>query len=334
MSQKEKTKLQAYIFKSLLSTFKKSSEVVTALSDLINLNSNAIYKRMRGEALLTLEETEAIVTKYKIPLDAHVFNDTDSVLFQFNPLIKPIKNFDDYTTELYNAVKPLSDLKGLTLYSASSELPQFYFLSSPDLFSFKMFVWAQSVWNFEYIKQEKFSFNILSRSTQEKAQQVWKIYKNQNTIEMWSLSILDSTIDQIEYYFSIKIIKSKTDALKLCEALFELVSNIESMIAQEKKLTEQNATNHSFKLYHNELNFANNTILIESESVNIVYTNFVVPDYLRTTDTRIVTHTQNWFRDIISRSTQISAQGKKGRQYFFEILFQKIERLKARIEIN
>ena len=334
MSEKEKIKLQAYIFKSLLSTFKKTSEVVTALSGLINLNSNAIYKRMRGDALLTLDETEAIVTKYKIPLDAHVFSNTDSVLFQFNPLIKPIKNFDDYINELYNAVKPLSELKGLTLYSVSSELPQFYFLSSPDLFSFKMFVWAQSVWNFEYIKQEKFSFDILSRATQEKAKQVWHIYKMQNTVEMWSFSILDSTIDQIEYYFSIKIIKSKTDALKLCEALFELVSNIESMIEKEKKLTEQNTTNHSFKLYHNELNFANNTILIESEAVNIVYSNFVVPDYLRTTDMRMITHTKNWFTDIISKSTQISAQGKKGRQYFFEILFQKIERLKGRIENN
>ena len=331
MSNSEKPTLQSYIFKSLQSQFGKTANVVLALTDLFNLHPNGVYKRIRGESELSPDEIEALAAKYKISIDAHIFKNSDSVLFQFNPFIKTIKNFDDYTNELYDAVKPLSELKGLTLYSASSELPLFYFLSSPELFSFKMFVWAQSVWNFEYLKQEKFSFNILSQSTQERAQQIWHIYKMQNPIEMWSLNILDSTINQIEYYFSIKIIKSKTDALKLCTALFDLVSNIEIMATQGKRITDKSAMKDSFKLYHNELNFANNTILIESESINLVYTNFVIPDYLRTNDARIVKHTQNLFSDIISKSTQISAQGKKSRKYFFETLFIKIADLKLRI---
>ena len=85
-------------------------------------------------------------------------------------------------------------------------------------------------------------------------------------------------------------------------------------------------------MFNNELNFANNTILIESETINLVYTNFVIPDYLRTNDVRVVQHTQNWFSDIISKSTQISAQGKKSREYFIETLFNKIECLKLSIE--
>ena len=85
-------------------------------------------------------------------------------------------------------------------------------------------------------------------------------------------------------------------------------------------------------MFHNELNFANNTILIESETINLVYTNFVVPDYLRTNDVRIIKHTQNLFSDIISKSTQISGQGKKSRKYFFEKLFIKIADLKLRID--
>jgi len=329
---KKKPTLQAFIFDKLQSHFKKTSDVVSALSNLFNLHPDGVYRRIRGESELRPDEIEIIASEYKISLDAHIFKNSDSVLFQFNPLIKTIKNFDDYTTELYNAVKPLSDLKGLTLYSASSDLPIFYFLSSPELFSFKMFVLAQSVWNFEYIKQEKFSFNILSRSTQARTQQIWHIYRMQNTIEMWSLNILDSTINQIEYYFSIKIIKSKTDALKLCTALFDLVSNLENMATEGKRITDKSVAKDSFKLYHNELNFANNTILIESEMINLVYTNFVIPDYLRTTDTRIVKHTQNWFSDIISKSTQISTQGEKSRKYFFETLFIKIADLKLRIE--
>lgn len=331
---KKKHTLQAFIFDKLQSHFKKTSDVVSALSNLFNLHPDGVYRRIRGESELRPDEIEIIASEYKISIDAYIFKDSDSVLFQFNPFVKPIKNFDDYINELYAAVKPLSELKGLTLLSASSELPLFYFLSSPALFTFKMFVWARSIWNFEHIQKEKFSLKLISPSTQEKAHQIWDIYKVQNTVEMWSLNILDSTINQIEYYFSIKIIKSKTDALKLCTALFDLVSNLEIMATQGKRITDKSAAKDSFKLYHNELNFANNTILIESEMINLVYTNFVIPDYLRTTDTRIVKHTQNWFSDIVSKSTQISTQGEKSRKYFFETLFDKIERLKGRIEMG
>ncbi len=331
---KAKPTLQKYIFENLMSHFKKKSDAISRLAELFSLHPDGVYKRMNGDFNLKPDEIETIASKFKISLDAHVFSDSDSVLFQFNPFVKTIRNFDDYVNELYNAVKPLSELNGLMLHSASSELPIFYFLSSPALFSFKMFVWARSVWNFEHIRKEKFSFNLISPSTLEKAHQIWGIYEVQNTFEMWSLNILDSTLNQIEYYYSIKMFRNKMDVLILCNALSELVFNLETMVAQSKKATDENASTKSFKLYHNEINFTNNTILIESDTANIVYCNFVIPDYLRTTDVRIVEYTRHWFEDIISKSTQISAQSKKGRQYFFETLIEKIERLKGRIEKN
>jgi len=331
---KEKPSLQSFIFQSLLSKFIKTSEAVTALKDLFNLNQDGVYKRIRGDSNLTPTEIEALASKYKISLDAHIFKDSDSVLFQFNPFVKTIKKFDDYVDELYSAVKPLSELKGLTLHGASSELPIFYFLASPELFAFKMFVWARSVWNFENFQKEKFSLKLISPSTQKKAHQIWELYSAQNTVEMWSLNILDSTLNQIEFYFSTKMLRNKTDALKLCKALFDLVSNLEMMASQGNKTTQENGAKDNFKLYHNEINFTNNTLLIESDTDSIVYCNFVIPDYLRTTDTRIIEYTQNWFDDIISKSMQISSQSKKGRQYFFKNLFDKIARLKQRIEMN
>ena len=328
----EKSKLQSFIFENLIAQYKKTADVVSALADLFDLHPNGVYKRIRGESDLTPDEIQMLAMEYKISLDAHIFKDSDSVLFQFNPFIKTIKNFDDYVNELYNAVKPLSELEGLTLHSASSELPLFYFLSSPTLFSFKMFVWARSVWNLENIRKEKFSFKLISPSTQEKAREIWEMYKAQDKVEMWSLNVLDSTLNQIEYYISINAFKNKTDALILCEALTDLVLNLETMVAQGKKMTGKKGAKNNFKLYHNEITSTNNTILIESETNKMVYCNFVSPDFLRTTDARIIEYTQNSFDIIISKSVLITSQGEKGRQYFFESLFAKIEYLKQRLK--
>ena len=149
-----------------------------------------------------------------------------------------------------------------------------------------------------------------------------------------NLNVLDSTINQIEHYFLINLLQNKRDALKLCQALQELVINLEIMVSRGKKSNEDNVPKDSFKLYHNDIIYTNNTILIESESHKILYYSFVSPDYLRTTDTRIVEYTKNWFEDIISKSNQISAQGEKIRKYFFGYLFQKISTLKQKIEMN
>ena len=329
---KKKLTLQSFIFQSLLSRFNKTSEAVLELTELFSLHPNGVYKRIRNESNLTPDEIEKIMLRYKISLDAYIFQNSDSVLFQFNPFIKTIKTFDDYMNELYNAVKPLSELKGLTLHSASSDLPMFYFLASPELFAFKMFVWARSVWNLENIRKEKFSFKLISPSTQEKAREIWEMYKAQDKVEMWSLNVLDSTLNQIEYYISIYAFKNKTDALILCEALTDLVLNLETMVAQGKKTKVKNGVKNSFKLYHNEITSTNNTILIESETNKMVYCNFVSPDFLRTTDARIIEYTQNSFDIIISKSVLITSQGEKGMQYFFESLFAKIEYLKQRLK--
>ncbi len=330
----EKPALQIFIFNKLLTHFNKTSDAVSALAKLLRLHPNGVYKRIRGESDLTPEEIEAISSEFKISLDAHIFKDSDSVIFQFNPFIKKIKKFDDYVDELYDAVKPLSELENLTLKSATFELPLFYFLSSPSLFSFKMFVWARSVWNFENFQKEKFSFNLITSATQKKAREIWQIYSSQETIEMWSLNILDSTLNQIEYYFLTNLFQNKTDALLLCESLSDLVSQIESMATQGNKATDEKSTKDNFKLYQNEVSYTTNTILIETASDKIVYSNFVSPGFLRTTDARIIEYTQNTFNNIISKSVLISSQGEKGRQYFFNSLFKKIEHLKQQIEIN
>ncbi len=328
----ENSELQSYIFESLKPYFKNQAEVVSALKDLIHLTQDGVYRRLRGESYLTLDEIEKIAIKYKISLDAHVFRNTDIVSFQFNPFVKTIRTYDDYMNELYNAVKPLSQLKALKLKCAASELPLFYFLSSPQLFAFKMFVFARSVWNFDNIKKEKFSISLISQKTQEKANAIWDTYKVQNTIEMWDLNILDSTLNQIEHYFLTNVFLNRTDALELCDSLLELITDLETMVSEGKKSRAENVPEDSFILYHNEIIHTNNTILIESDSHKIVYSTFVSPDFMRTTDRRVVEYKQKWFNDIISNSTQISKQGEKIRNYFFGYLYKKIAHLKQKIK--
>ena len=334
---KKKLTLQSFIFQSLLSRFNKTSEAVLELTELFSLHPNGVYKRIRGESDLSPKEIEAIASKFKISLDAYIFQNSDSVLFQFNPFIKTIKTFDDYLDDIHGDVRALGSIPDVMIYYASSEIPIFYYIAEPELFSFKLYVWGRSIWNFDYLQKADFHFNLISPSVLEKAKEVWRLYRMQSSTEMWSLNIVDNTLNQIEYHFQTNSFKNRADAVHLCDRLVSLTRNLELMAQQGSKVDSSAKINNggnNFTLYHNEIIYTNNTILVDSPHFKSVYSTFGNPNFLKSSDLRLFNYTQKWFNDVIAKSTQISLHGEKNRKWFFDRLYRRIETLKQRIELN
>ncbi len=329
--------LQNYLFDSVLSKYPKKADAISALSDLLGVGSDAVYRRVRGDSDLTPKEISLIANKFKISVDSHIFNQTDHISFQFNPFVKTIKSFDDYLDDIHADVKALGSIPDVMIYYASSEIPIFYYIAEPELFAFKLYVWGRSIWNFTYLQSENFHFDIISPAVLEKAKEVWRMYRMQISTEMWSLNIVDNTLNQIEYHFQTNSFKKKSDAIVLCEKLLKLVQNLETMAQHGSKVetstpTASNGSN--FTLYHNEIIYTNNTILVDSPHFKSVYTTYGNPNFLKSSDLRLFNYTQKWFNDVIAKSTQISLHGEKNRTWFFDRLNRRIETLKQRIELS
>jgi len=329
--------LQNYLFDTVLGKYPKKSDAISALSDLLGVGSDAVYRRVRGDSDLTPKEIGLIANKFKISVDSHIFNETDHISFQFNPFVKIIKTFDDYLDDIHGDVRALGSIPDVMIYYASSEIPIFYYIAEPELFSFKLYVWGRSIWNFDYLQKADFHFNLISPSVLEKAKEVWRLYRMQSSTEMWSLNIVDNTLNQIEYHFQTNSFKNRADAIHLCDRLVSLTRNLELMAQQGSKVDSSAKINNggnNFTLYHNEIIYTNNTILVDSPHFKSVYSTFGNPNFLKSSDLRLFNYTQKWFNDVIAKSTQISLHGEKNRKWFFDRLYRRIETLKQRIELN
>ncbi|MEO1623811.1 MAG: hypothetical protein AAFV25_01545 [Bacteroidota bacterium] len=226
-------------------------------------------------------------------------------------------------------------LPGSEFYYTTAEIPVFHYLHFPGLISFKLYVWARTIWNFGDMTERKFDFGIVTEEDLGLTGDILQMYNDIPTTELWHLNIVDNTLNQIEYHLKIGGFRKPEDALLLCDNLLELVDHMRSMAKHGQKFRigekprDQQKVN--FDLYHNEMVSTNNTFLAMTPIRRVIYTTYNTPDFLRCTDPKMCDYTESWFRKIIGKSVSISTHAEKSRSWYFNNLRRKVEQARQRM---
>ncbi len=328
--------LQIQLFEHIFRQYPRRSDAVSEIASILNLSKDSTYRRVRGETLLTSEGLMNLALRFKISLDSLIYQNHDVVLFQYRPMTKPIKNFDEYLKDIFYDMKRLHHTPKHRLFYASSDIPIFLFLSIPELTSIKMYIWGRMIWNFDYLKEYAFDFDVLPPSTQILAKEVAKHYYQIPSTDIWSINILDNTLNQIDHLINIGGFKDLNDAIIICEKLLELVNTMKYMAEKGKKGNNKaniDASDIDFELYHNEIAHTNNTVLASSEEGKVIFTSYDNPNFLRSTDQKFGENTEIWFNKVIAQSSSISVNTERKRQWFFNVLDSKVTTLQKRIKL-
>lgn len=328
---------QNQLFEQILDKFPKKSQAVEELSGLLAVGKDAIYRRLRGDTLLAPDEMVQLAQQYHISLDALVYGKTDTVFCSYNAFSKKINNFQAYLESIYNIMAQVKGLPNATIYYTSMEIPVFHYMYYPELICFKQYVWSLTTWNFEHLSNQKFHFDLVSYPSLKMTEDIIRVYNQLSSKELWSLNVIDNTLNQIEYIAATSRFADPEDALLLCDKLTELVQHLRQMAAHGQKFSP-NSSPHSksgaFDLYHNELYSTNNTILVKADTLNMLFTTYCNPNYLASTDERLCEFSTSWMEFIISKSDAISYHSEKSRNWFFNRLERKIKGTRNRVEMD
>jgi Helix-turn-helix len=329
-------KLQLYLFEEILTRFPRRPDAVDALSKLLNIGPDAIYRRMRGDSSLSSDEITLLAKKFNVSLDKFIFQQSDSVVFTFNPFSHKVRSFEDYLKGIEVDLDMMIKLPDIKIMDAWTEIPFFYYIYFPELFSFKFYVWGRTIWHFEYLQTRKFTLDIIPVPVIHQAQKILERYRKIPSTQLWSLSIVDNTLTQIEYHVNSGSFEHPEDALLLCQKVLELAEHMEKMAVYGKKIIVGGNAEHGgadLELYHNEMLSTNNTIFVQSRVGRFVYTTISNPNFLKTSDDQMCTYTDNWFKNIIEKSRMMSKSGELGRRFFFDRLKKRIEAVRKRVAL-
>lgn len=327
--------LQQAIFDKILTQFSKRSQAVAALSDLFQMGNNAIYRRMRGESLLTPDEILQLAKHFQISLDAIVHEDSEKVLFSFPPVAEKVKDFENYLNSISTNMENLHQINEVLIKYAASELPIFQYCFFPELIAFKLYTWGKTSWSFDYLTDIPFTFDLISPSAIRASETLLDHYLKIPSTELWNRNVLDNTLNQIEYYYESGSIAKQADALLLCDRLTELLQHLKRMAETGKKFpigTKEVEKRSDFNLFLNEMVDTNNTIIVDTSLGKAIYSTFGNPNFLKSTDQRTTEYIDNWYDRIMVKSQPISEHAEKARNQYFNKLIRKVEKTKARLE--
>ena len=327
--------MQKKIIEAILSQFSKKSQVIESISELLGVGKDGVYRRMRGDSHFTPDEIAILARKFNISIDSFIWGDAKAVTFSFNDFTRHVTTYEDYITEIYMDTHQMSRIPNVKVYYASSEIPFFYYCLFPELISFKLYNFGFTIWEMEYAKNLKFSFDLIPNKVLDIANEVSRDYNTMPSLELWNINILDNTLAQIDYHFSIGSFENPDDALKLCDILHQWVEHMKKMAEHGHKLSPklgEKFPGASFELYHNEMVHTNNTIYVETPGLKIVFSTLANPNFIRTVDERMAKYIKDWFDKVLEKSINISTQNSKGREAFFNKLFNKVTAIKNKIQ--
>ena len=52
--------------------------------------------------------------------------------------------------------------KGAEVFYATSEIPIFFYCFYPEIIQFKLYLWARTIWDMEYVKNNPFDFDLIA----------------------------------------------------------------------------------------------------------------------------------------------------------------------------
>lgn len=325
---------QERFLEAIVSRYERRSDAVEDLCRILNSSKDPVYRRLRGDTLLTPQEISLLALHFNISLDRLVFSESSKLVCTFKPITKKVKNFEEYLTYFTADFDLVRKLPNLHMYSASAEIPVLVCSYFPELLGFKLYVWGRTSWNFEYLRDRPFSFDLINEPVRRLIKNVQDHYNSVNSTELLSVSSVDMTLAQIEYQLYSEGFQYPEEALKLCDKLTEWVAHVKQMVTVGKKFeVGGSASDRSadFNMYHNEIFYTTNIVLMQSDLGPVVYFTYNGPNFMRTTDERFCKFTEDWFNQVMNKSNHITQVSDRIRDWFFREMTKKIDRVKQRL---
>ena len=328
--------LQNRLLERIVSNFPKKSEAVDALSSMLSIGKDAVYRRLRGDTLLTPDEISLLARTYNISIDALILDNTDSIFFNFNAFTQKITSIEQYLKGIQTNLAQIRQLPEVEILYASSEIPFFYYSFFPELMGFKLFVFGRTIWDLDYLRQLKFHFQLLPYHAVEMAQDIMENFISIDTTELWSFNVFDNTLNQIEYHSRSGQFENPEDAIVLLDRLKDLAKHMCHMAEEGRKfkINGDPKMGSKFRLYHNEMIYTNNNIFVKSPHYKAVFTTYASPNFLRSTDPRMFEFMEDWFQKVQRKSNAISEQAEKDRNWFYNGIQRRIDMFRKRVEIQ
>ena len=299
------------------------------LMDILEISQDGAYRRLRCETAITLDETVKICLHYSIPLEALNTDVPDVVTFQFNKLDQTIGQFRQYLHTLTEQLASFRKHEQANFHYAAEDIPMFYHFGFPDLAAFKLLYWMKSILNIPEFETTHFPYPVEDHFEPSLLTELYQRYAEIPGTEIWTDETIESTLQQIKFYWDAGFFSSKEAALTVLDQTEELIRRIARQTETGQKIGYTGAsTGAVLQVYLCDLMIGNNSIYVSTGNTAISSIGYNTFNSILTRNETFNKQHWQWMENLKRKSIQISGMAEKIRNQFFKAQLKKIDQLR------
>ncbi|HSC54155.1 MAG TPA: hypothetical protein VLC98_11055 [Phnomibacter sp.] len=326
---------QKILFDKLKDILPADKSLAECLMGWLNVSSDSVYRRIRGETPLTVNELAAISEATGLTANELLgMSKPNQVMFEPSFAKSVTNGFANYISQIVQHLQSLQHFENKQVLYCSKDLPIFHFFQFPELAAFKYHFWMHVILQDPTFQERTFDGMIADAEVQLLLQQALDSYYAVPAIEVWNTESVNSTLFQIDFYKHSRFFGSAQEIKHLYDVLDDLISHVELEAewgTMYKPGSNPELFPKNFQLFFNQVSLSDNTMLAQAGNRKTVVINYGVLNYLICYDQVFCNSVDEDLQNIIRRSTKLSEANVKQRVMFFNALHDKVNRYRKLI---
>src|SRR2546423_559557 len=327
----DSSEIQQELFKQIKRNIPENLSATEEIARILDVSPDSVYRRMRGEKTISLDEVQRLCAHYKISLDQLIGLETNAFIFEGNLLSSKTFNFEAWVTSIMQQMAYMNSFKKKEFYYICKDIPFFHHYYFKEIAAFKWFFWLKTYFHFPEFEKRKFKFSDYPDELFALDQKVLNIYNQMPSTEFWNIESMNIILRQIAFYLDGDVFESSGDAYILYELVGKIWDHLERQATLGYKFDYNDPDKKpmgEFKMYFNEVLLGDNNILVILDDVKASYITHTTINYMITRDVRFNENMYNHIQNTMKRSTLISKVSEKERSRFFRIVRDRLDRRK------
>lgn len=294
-----------------------------ALMQLLFIEKEASYRRMRKDVLFPINEIVKIAIAWNISLDEIIGVDSNQVSFQMRKInyLQPSNEELHFLRSIIESINNLKKHPNTEFMDICNKLPRQILAGYEYLNQFSLFKWLYQYGNDqEVVPYSKINISEEKRQVDQEYSQAIKQVPNSNFI--WDSKIFEYLTSNIRYFHSILMITDEEKEL-IKEELKSLLDYLNKIATCGCYPETQNKVN----LYISQLNIDTNYSYTISPEANICFVHVFEKHEIYSFNQELITNFRKWMQQKKRFSVQISEVDERSRIAFFSKQQQLIESL-------
>ena len=306
-----------YYYQEFLSTLQRiipqKAILANTITDLLSIDKDAVYRRLRGDVDFSFVEMAVISRKLGISLDEIAGIDNEqcrSVRLALPKHIDPAEVDYDLFKDYISALRLIKDEPDTKIVEYGNLLPHYLYYDYEYITRVLTLRWSQGS---QFGKSLPFHEVTIPEPMRELQKQACFYARHiKSTMFIWDTNMIEQFLSVIKFYAQIRLIKEE-DIILLKNDLISFIDEIEK-IAITGKYKE---TGNEVSIYIGELYAYSNFGYIVSKNMRISQFRAFILNAFTSFDNLLFDEINSWLNAALKLTTLISVSGEKIRADFF-----------------